>query len=184
MTDFPTLMCEHMAGLRKYARFLAGTNDAADDLMQDTWVRALEKQHLYQPDTNLRAWLFTMMRNLFMDGRRTAKRHTRLKEMERVNIITGRRHIPANQEHRMVLQDAMKILNAMPSELRTAVMDHIIAVPYQLRAMRHEIAVGTVKSRLSRAKDELEKRLDPPDIAGLQIEIALRRREMIRERAA
>src|SRR5215216_3642392 len=63
MTTFHRQVEEQIPRLRRYARALTRNPERADDLVQDTLVRALAKQHLWQPDTNLRAWLFTLMHN-------------------------------------------------------------------------------------------------------------------------
>src|SRR3954451_23085159 len=77
MSDFDRLLEEQIPRLRRYARALTRNPDRADDLVQDTLVRALVKQHLWQPDTNLRAWLFTLMHNQNVnDVRRSARNGT------------------------------------------------------------------------------------------------------------
>src|ERR671921_1571956 len=63
MSDFHGRLEEQIPRLRRYARALTRDPNRADDLVQDTLVRALAKQHLWQAGTNLRAWLFTLMHN-------------------------------------------------------------------------------------------------------------------------
>src|SRR5215204_3120179 len=63
MTDFAGLLEEQIPRLRRYAAALTRSQDKADDLVQATLVRAMAKQHLFKPDTNLRAWLFTLLHN-------------------------------------------------------------------------------------------------------------------------
>src|SRR5260370_41527582 len=65
---------EHLPGLRRYARLLAGDAWAADDLVQDTLERACRKWLLWRPGGDLRAWLFTLMHNLYLNQRRSAAR--------------------------------------------------------------------------------------------------------------
>src|SRR5258706_15983467 len=64
---------DHVPALRRYARVLVRTTDQADDLVQDCVERALSRSALYQPDTNLRAWLFTIMRNIAITQTRKEK---------------------------------------------------------------------------------------------------------------
>src|SRR4029453_4608085 len=74
MTSFNSLIDEQIPRLRRYARALTRNPGRADDLVQDTLLGALAKQHLWQPDTNLRAWLFTLMHNQYVnDVRRSAR---------------------------------------------------------------------------------------------------------------
>ena len=63
MSGFPSLVEHEIPRLRRYARALTRAADRADDLVQDILVRALTKGHLWQPGTDIRAWLFTMMHN-------------------------------------------------------------------------------------------------------------------------
>src|SRR5579862_8190770 len=74
MTDFCGLLEAQIPPLRRYARALLRDASRADDLIQDTLVRALAKQHLWQEGTNLRAWLFTLMHNLHVNVVRQAVR--------------------------------------------------------------------------------------------------------------
>src|SRR3954468_4759389 len=60
--------------LRRYGRSLTGSRAAADDLVQDTLERAIQKFHLFEPGTKLRLWLFNIIRNIFFDYYRTARR--------------------------------------------------------------------------------------------------------------
>jgi RNA polymerase sigma-70 factor, ECF subfamily len=70
MTEFARLLEAQLPRLRRYARALTRDPSRADDLIQDTLVRALAKQHLYQDGTNLRAWLFTLMHNQHVNNAR------------------------------------------------------------------------------------------------------------------
>src|SRR2546421_10109780 len=74
MSDFHCRLEEQMPRLRRYARALTRDINRADDLVQDTLVRALSKQHLWQEGTNLRAWLFTLMHNQHVNDVRRANR--------------------------------------------------------------------------------------------------------------
>src|SRR6185437_8017432 len=74
MSDFHSRLEEQMPRLRRYARALTRDVNRADDLVQDTLVRALAKQHLWQPGTNLRAWLFTLMHNQHVNDTRRNSR--------------------------------------------------------------------------------------------------------------
>ena len=67
MSEFHSLLEAEIPRLRRYARALVRDRDRADDLVQDTLMRALAKQHLWEPGTNLRAWLFTLMHNLHVN---------------------------------------------------------------------------------------------------------------------
>ena len=74
MSDFHRRLEEQIPRLRRYARALTRDASRADDLVQDTLLRALNKQHLYQEGTNLRAWLFTLMHNQHVNDVRRSNR--------------------------------------------------------------------------------------------------------------
>src|SRR5438105_8695624 len=77
MGDFGKLLEEQIPRLRRYARALTRNGSTADDLVQDCLIRAVAKQHLWQPGTDLRAWLFTLMHNQYVnDVRRSAHQGT------------------------------------------------------------------------------------------------------------
>src|ERR1700752_3087744 len=74
MSDFHSRLEEQIPRLRRYARALTRDVNRADDLVQDTLVRAIAKEHLWQAGTNLRAWLFTLMHNQYVnDARRNSR---------------------------------------------------------------------------------------------------------------
>src|SRR5712692_8451129 len=85
MSDFCSLLEAEIPRLRRYARALLRDASRADDLVQDTLVRSLAKQHLWQPDTNLRAWLFTIMRNLHVNVVRQTVREGTIVDVEDVS---------------------------------------------------------------------------------------------------
>ena len=97
MSDFNRLLEEQIPRLRRYARALTRNIERADDLVQDTLIRALTKQHLWQAGTNLRAWLFTLMHNQNINTARHSIREsqmidvetmsTRIRQMGRYNTI-------------------------------------------------------------------------------------------------
>src|SRR3974390_401864 len=74
MTDFHDLIELEIPRLRRYARALARTTDRADDLVQETLLRAVAKAHLWQPGSDIRAWLFTIMHNQYVNMVRRAMR--------------------------------------------------------------------------------------------------------------
>jgi RNA polymerase sigma-70 factor, ECF subfamily len=90
MTEFARLLEAQLPRLRRYARALTRDPSRADDLVQDTLVRALDKQHLYQDGTNLRAWLFTLMHNQHVNN---ARRNVR--EDNSLDVDTVAAHLVA-----------------------------------------------------------------------------------------
>ncbi|MGE0715922.1 MAG: sigma-70 family RNA polymerase sigma factor [Alphaproteobacteria bacterium] len=135
--------------LRAFARSLAGQRELADDLEQDAIVRALAAQASFQPGTNFRAWIFTILRNLFFTERRKGR--------VLVQSIDGLDHavlpVAPSQEASVELDDFRAALMKLPPEQREAlVLVGASGVSYEEAARICGCAVGTVKSRVSRAR--------------------------------
>jgi len=154
MSDRDQLIAE-IPSLRRYARALTGSADAADDLVQDCLERACSRWHLWQRDRALRPWLFTMMRNLFISGLRSRARRPR-----DVPVEQGEHKLvqPANQPDRMALRDLARALPELPAEQREVVLlIGLEGFTYAEVAAMTEVPVGTVMSRLSRGRERLRR---------------------------
>jgi RNA polymerase sigma-70 factor, ECF subfamily len=154
-------MIEHIPALRRYARVLERTNDKADDLVQDCIERALSKAALYQPDTNLRAWLFTIMRNIAITQvRKDNLRRTYAIERQ---AMTPRYEAPS-QTDTVALKDTLRLMGALSSGEQQAVsLLAIEDLSYEDAANIAGMPVGTMKSRLSRGRQRLRSLVDPTD---------------------
>jgi RNA polymerase sigma-70 factor (ECF subfamily) len=139
--------------LRRFALALTRDADAADDLVQDCALRALCNLEKFEPGTNMRGWLFTIMRNLFCDQHRRRRRqgyHLPLDDAQ------DRLTQPAAQPARIRLQEV-----AMGFERLSAEQQQLIAMvgidgeSHEHAAEHFGVAVGTIKSRLSRARVRL-----------------------------
>ena len=143
--------------LRAFALSLARTGDRADDLVQETLVKAWNKFDTFEAGTNLKAWLFTIMRNEFYSQMR--KRGREVQDSEGVFAAQLATH-PEQQGH-MDLADFRSALEALPDDQREALM--LIGAngfSYEEAAAIAGVAVGTIKSRVSRARTRLVKDLD------------------------
>ena len=145
--------------LRRYARVLTGEATRADDLVQDTLARAWEKRLLWQAGTDLRAWLFTIMHNVFVNQRALARRDARtvsLDDDEGGNA--WQLPVPATQFTRVELIETMQSVGRLPVEQREVLMLAAVEeLHYDEIAAVMAIPVGTVMSRLSRARDKLRR---------------------------
>lgn len=144
--------------LRRYARALTGSRDAADDLTQDTLERAWGKRALWRPGTNLRAWLFTVMHNVHVNGLRTVRR------MEASGGDVEEERLPAansSVETGIVLAELRAALAALPDDQRAVVLlVGLEQLTYAETAEVLGIPVGTVMSRLARGRERLRTLLD------------------------
>jgi RNA polymerase sigma-70 factor (ECF subfamily) len=144
---------EHTAALRHYASFLAQTADQAEDLTQDCIARALSRPHLYQPDTNLRAWLFTIMRNISIGESRKAKRR-RAYATERMATCSGT--TPPRQIYRVALKESLLLLKKLrPEERQALTLLGIFEMSYHEAALHAGARAGTIRSRSSRGRARL-----------------------------
>ena len=153
------LFAAEIPRLRRYARALLRNRDHADDLVQDTLLRGLEKLHLYQPGTNFRAWLFTVMHNLYVNSHRRAARQGRIIHVEKVPIST-----PASQLSRLELRDLERAMALLPEDQRmTLLLIGLEGMRYEEVAQICDVPIGTVRSRLSRAREALRHILKGED---------------------
>jgi RNA polymerase sigma-70 factor, ECF subfamily len=133
----------------------------ADDLVQDTLVQALANAHLWQPGTDLRAWLYTIMRNRFLAGvNKSARSASALKEIAEPGP-TSTAHA---SELRLLLRDLGAALRRLSSNQRSAVL--LIGVEgksYTEAAQSMGTSVGAVRSHLSRGRDRLKTAVDGTD---------------------
>ena len=152
------LFDEHIPRLRRYARALTGDRVQADDLVQECLARAWEKLSLWQRGSNLRAWLFTILHNVFVNELRRSKRRPELLAFDDENLEMPRR---ATQEDGLVLRDLETALYSLPVEQRAVLL--LVAVEelsYEQTAKTLAIPVGTVMSRLARARERLRLQLN------------------------
>ena len=155
MSDFNCLLEAQIPKLRRYARALTRDTHRADDLVQDTIVRALSKQHLWQPGTNLRAWLFTLMHNQHVnDARRASREGTVVDVEEMASALVAVTDPTASRQ----LYELERALAQLPLEQREVVLlVGLEGMRYDHAAEILAVPVGTVRSRLSRARDTLRR---------------------------
>lgn len=149
-----------LPSLRAFAMSLVGRPDSADDLVQDTIMKAWAKQHLFEPGTNLKAWLFTILRNEFYSQAR--KRGREIQDSD--GTFTARLATHPSQYGSLDLQDFRKALEKLPDDQREAIiLVGASGFAYEEAAEICGCAVGTVKSRVSRARAKLQEILDITD---------------------
>jgi RNA polymerase sigma-70 factor (ECF subfamily) len=150
--------------LRRYARQLTRDNTAADDLLQETLTRALNKLHLYDPSGSFKGWLCTIMKNLFLDDRRRRQKWPACSFIEQEHGAA--RFCRPEQIDRLILKELRGAIQQLP-EAQRAVLVGVVAHgwSYEQASERLGVAIGTIRSRLFRARSALLQMLDPPDAA-------------------
>jgi RNA polymerase sigma-70 factor, ECF subfamily len=155
VSDFHEQLKAILPRLRIYALSLTRDRDAADDLVQDTVLKALKGRHSFQLGTNLAAWLFRIQRNEFITGIRK-QRPTVPVDTE----IAERLSHPAHQESGLVMREFVSAFGKLVATQREALLLAVIeGLPYEEIAEHTGVSVGTVKSRISRGRDTLERLL-------------------------
>lgn len=146
------LIAEHIPRLRRYARALVGDRTRADDLVQDCLTRAWERLHLWQPGSDLRAWLFTIMHNLHVNDIRRRRNQPDFVPLD--DDLDA--PLPATQEDGLALRDLQAALAQLPHEQRAVVLlVGLEEMSYEQAAETLGIPVGTVMSRLARGRERL-----------------------------
>jgi RNA polymerase sigma-70 factor, ECF subfamily len=155
MSEFHRLIEQQIPRLRRYARALTHNIDRADDLVQDTLARALGKEHLWQPGTDLRAWLFTIMHNQNVNTVRQGIRETAVVDIEQVSATLA---APTDASGRGEMLELERALARLPSTQRQVILlVGLEGMSYEESAGILGIPIGTVRSRLSRGRDDLRK---------------------------
>jgi RNA polymerase sigma-70 factor, ECF subfamily len=162
MSDFHSRLEEQIPRLRRYARALTRDIHRADDLVQDTLVRALAKQHLWQAGTNLRAWLFTLMHNQHVNDVRRDNREGGKIDVEDVAAVLVANTDPTASRQ---LRELERGLARLPLEQRESILlVGLEGLRYDEAAAVLGVPIGTVRSRLSRGREALRKLMGMDEI--------------------
>lgn len=155
--DFRENLIELIPFLRAFARALCGRRDGADDLCQEALAKAWQNRATFEPGTNIKAWLFRILRNQFYSDKRRAWRQKPWDDAAlEQTLVTS-----ASQDSAVALSEVVRALHLLPNEQREALI--LVAVggfAYEEAAKICGCAVGTIKSRVARARQELDGRIE------------------------
>ena len=155
MSEFHHLVENEIPRLRRYARALTRDGNRADDLVQDTLVRGIAKAHLWQPGTDIRAWLFTIMHHQYVNTVRREARERATVDIEHVSPTLAATTDPTARRQLIELDRA---LARLPGEQREVVLlVGLEGMAYESVAQIIDVPVGTVRSRLSRGRERLRE---------------------------
>jgi RNA polymerase sigma-70 factor (ECF subfamily) len=144
--------------LRKFAYRLTRNMTEAEDLLQSTVLRAIEKKHLFQEGTNLFSWTSKIMYNLFVSAYR---RKTKFETQYDPENYIEKEKVDAKQETTMELKEVRRAMESLSKEHHEIlIMVCVKGMQYAEVADKLEIPIGTVRSRLSRARESLQAHLD------------------------
>lgn len=154
--SFKNDLIAQLPAMRAFAVSLCGKPDIADDLVQDALMNAWSKQASFQPGTNIKAWLFTILRNLFYS--RMRKRGREIQDSD--GFFTERLSVPPAQIGNLDMQDFKTALAKLPEDQREAIiLIGATGLSYEEAAVVCACAVGTIKSRVNRARRRLQELL-------------------------
>ena len=170
--SFKNELLAEIKNLRAFAISLSGSISLADDLVQEALLRAWSKSDQFQPGTSLRAWLFTILRNIYYSNYRK-----RAREVQDSDGVYARRlTIPGDQESHLDLEDFRKALTKLPPEQREVLtLIGASGLSYEEAAEICQVEIGTIKSRLSRARSRLVELLGLDETADAPVERRVRR---------
>ena len=157
-SEFQRLALAHLDALYNFAIYLTRSPAEAEDLVQETYLRAFRFSHRFQPGTHLRAWLFQILRNTFLTFYRLRERELPLAE-DGVPDWDAPMFHEAPAEDPSVLEahtDLERAMRRLPDEFRTVLLlAEVEGLPLEEVAQIMACPVGTVKSRIFRAKERL-----------------------------
>jgi RNA polymerase sigma-70 factor (ECF subfamily) len=158
--DFRTELLSLIPFLRAFARSLCGNQETADDLAQETLVKAWQSRNTFVPGTNLKAWLFTILHNTFRNMRRHDGRNPVEVDSEAVDLAAA--DIDGSQSPEQILvrgtldADLQAALDGLPEAFRQAVwLRDVEELSYAEMAKVLDVPIGTVMSRISRGRRAL-----------------------------
>ncbi|MBU6167770.1 MAG: RNA polymerase sigma factor [Bacteroidetes bacterium] len=147
--------------LNAFAYNLTKNTEESKDLFQETAFRAMTNMDKFRPDTNLKAWLFTIMKNIFINNyRKKSKANTIIDDTENLFYInTGGAAIHNEAESNIILDELSGLIESLDDSIRVPFMMHYQGFKYQEIADQLDLPLGTVKSRIFFARKELKDRL-------------------------
>jgi len=159
-TSFQDNLMSIQANLLNFAYMLTSNRDDAYDLLQDTTLKALDNSEKYADNTNFKAWVFTIMRNIFINNYRRSSRAATI-----VDTTDNLYHLNLSQDSRFESPEesygAAEItaaINEFPEEYRVPFSMHVAGYKYNEIAEHMNLPLGTVKSRIFFARKKLQER--------------------------
>ena len=141
-----------LPALRAFGRSLCGDPARADDLVQDTVLKAWTNREQFQSGSNLKAWLFTILRNCYY----SELRHRKFEVEAPAGICAAQVSIAPDHDAKLHLRDLNRALQELPVDQREAlILVCATGLSYEEAADVCQVAVGTIKSRIARARDRL-----------------------------
>lgn len=157
-SEFQSHIIQLKAPLRTFAMSLTRDRDDALDLVQETYIRALTNEDKFHEGTNLKAWLLTIMKNIFINNyRKSSKRNTIVDISENLFLINSSEAITGNQaENDFVMKDLALAINSLDAEYKKPFIMHYNGFKYEEIAEEMDLPLGTIKSRIFFARKQMK----------------------------
>ncbi|MGE0667164.1 MAG: sigma-70 family RNA polymerase sigma factor [Sphingomonadales bacterium] len=163
--EFARELQEALPSLRAFGRSLSGSRDRADDLVQETLMKAWAARARFRPGTSFRAWTFVILRNAFLSDRRRLSTTMEVAEETAGAVMST----PASQDRRLMLEDLQRALMQLPEAWREAVvLVGASGLSYQEAAEICGCPIGTIRSRVARGRAELDRIMNAPPEGGVK----------------
>lgn len=166
MTDPREEIVEHLGPMRAFAMSLTHNSALADDMVQDALVKAWSKIDTFKPGTNMRAWLFTILRNTYYSHHRKARREVADIDNEMSNGLARK----PDHDGRLQMRDFNVAFKMLTDEQREAlVLIGAGGFSYEEAAETCNVAVGTIKSRVNRARARLAELMQIDEDEAMEV---------------
>lgn len=148
--------------LQSFAYNLTKNTEDAKDLFQETAFRAMTNREKFRPGTNLKAWLFTIMKNIFINNyRKKVKANTIMDSTDNLYFLnSGKQSIANGAESNIVMKELVKMISGLDDSTRIPFLMHYQGYKYQEIADHLDLPLGTVKSRIFFARKELKELIE------------------------
>ena len=154
--EFNSLVINNSDGLKPFAITLTKDHETARDLCQETLYKAFAYRDKYQPGTNIKAWLYTIMRNIFINDYRRGNRKKQVME----NVRYGQSHYTMSSELNVRLKEINEAIHQLPAIFKDACLLYLQGYKYNEIAEALNEPLGTIKSRIHFARKMLKKQID------------------------
>ena len=147
--------------LLRFAFKLTADREEANDLLQETSLKALDNEDKYTPETNFKGWIYTIMRNIFINNyRRVVREQTFVDQTENLyHLSTPRDEAQDYSESAYDLKEMRRIVNSLPREYKVPFSMHVAGFKYREIAEKLGLPIGTVKSRIFFTRQKLQHEL-------------------------
>ena len=158
-TIFEQALTEQRDALCRYAYLLTTDNNKADDLVQETFYKALKYRNRFQSNSNLKAWLFTIMKNTFINDYRRQGRINSVIDADAHDFVVNNRKSDDNPERDLRLKEVNNMINSLDPAYKVPFLMYENGYKYQEISNELGLCLGTVKSRIHFSRKKLVKML-------------------------